>query len=223
MFFRRPQRTLLPGLGVASAVFAGVLVAVTFAASLMGADLPLGDTQGGPSAALQIEARAEATARAREQARSGVVQAPRRVGITVPAAGDRERESARAQVDAAPALAVEPEAEPAHETRQPPPPPPTVQAASPPSSSPDGSSSSAASGTAASRNPLEPLGSGVNDTTDGVATTLRTLTEDLGDGVRPLSPQLGGVVAKTGDALGDVVEGTGNLLGQVLGRPAGAR
>ena len=93
----------------------------------------------------------------------------------------------------------------------------------PPGRRPGDAGTATASAQTRPRNPLEPLGSGVNDTTDGVANTLRTLTDDLGDGVAPLSPELGGILTNTGDALGDVVEGTGNLLGQVLGRPAGPR
>ena len=217
-----PQRTLLPGLGVACAVLAGVLIAFSFAASLIGVELPLGDSPHGPAAALEINARSDAADAARRSARAARVDDARPVAaITTRIAGEpAATTTTTTRVDGSPALAVERVSPPEHVTLPPPPPPPARAVGSP-----DATGAGVATASAQPRpgNPLEPLGSGVNDATDGVANTLRTLTDDLGDGVAPLSPELGGILTQTGDALGDVVEGTGNLLGQVLGRPAGPR
>jgi hypothetical protein len=220
---RRPQRTLLPGLGVACAVLAGVLVAITYAASLIGVRLPASDPPSGPAAALRVEtARQEAVARARE--RAGAPRLATARSAAAPANGPAGTTSAKtesASVDSPAALALQRETQPEHvATTRPPPPAPPPAGAPAAAAGPSGTSAIAS---ASRRNPLEPLGSGVNATTDGVAKTLRTLTDDLGSGVAPLSPELGGVLTQTGDALGDVVEGTGNLLGQVLGRPRGRR
>ncbi|MEY2513934.1 MAG: hypothetical protein QOJ89_1292 [bacterium] len=219
---RSPQHTLLPGLGVACAVLAGVLVAFNLAFKLVGVELPLGDSPRGPASALEIQARSDAADGARRRARAARVEDARQVGArTAPPAGEpAATPTATARVDASPALAVERDPQPEHVTAPVPPPPPARAAGSPGAT---GAGAATASAQPRPRNPLEPLGSGVNDTTDGVANTLRTLTDKLGDSVAPLSPELGGVLANTGDALGDVVEGTGNLLGQVLGRPAGRR
>ncbi len=217
--FRRPQRTLLPGLGVACAVLAGVLVAVTFAASLIGVGLPTAGAPAGPGPALQIEAREEAIERAREQARAPRFASTVARAATTTSAIDRELTATTERVEPSPALAVEPERDPV----APPPPPPPARATGPGTDGSPGPDGGAATASASPRNPLEPLGSGVNDATDGVADTLRSLTDGLGDGVQPLSPALGGVLTQTGDALGDVVEGTGNVLGRLLGRPAGRR
>ena len=103
---RSPQRTLLPGLGIASAVLAGALMAVAFAASMMGAPLPLEDPPSGAMTPLQIEARAEAARSARARATPPRAPLPRRAAApaTPAAAGDRPRRYA----DAPQRLPVEP-------------------------------------------------------------------------------------------------------------------
>lgn len=203
---RGPQRTLLPGVGIACAVLAGMLVAATFSAGLVGFDFSGGEPPSASSDSLRIEARAARPAPRRRVRR---VVAPTRA--RVPSAAARSRDTTTAAVKLAAPLAGRRVPAGARPAPEPPRPPATTAPAAPPAAA-----KPAAPVTA-------PLAAGVNDTTDRTAAALRTLTHDLGAGVAPLSPELGGVVAHTGDALGDVVEGTGNLLGRVLGRPATAR
>jgi hypothetical protein len=215
LMFRRPQRTLLPGLGIASAVLAGAVVAIALASSLMGMPLPLEDPPSGMTTPLQIEARVAATESARARATSvrasvAPAVAPTKPRVTV--------DVATRSVDTSRRLAFEPAPTP---RRVPWPPPPTHAATPPPSTQPPPPATPpAAAPPAAPASPLQPLGTGVSAATDGVATTLRTLTASLGGGVAPLSPQLAAVVTHTGDVVANVVQGAGNLLGQILGGPA---
>jgi hypothetical protein len=209
-----PQRTLLPGLGIASAVLAGALMAVALAASLMGMPLPLEDPPSAATTPLQIEARAEPARSARVRATAPRPRSARRAPAPAPPAAAAD--GARRIPDTSQRVEFRPAPRPRHvplpsppvrrAPLTPPPPPPPPPAAAPP---------------ATPTSVPQPLGTGVNDTTDRVAATLRTLTVDLGVRVQPLSPQLAAVVTQAGDALGGIVEGTGNVLGQLLGRPPG--
>jgi hypothetical protein len=209
-----PQRTLLPGIGIASAVLAGALMAVTLAASMMGMPLPLEDPPSSATTPLQIEARADAVRSARARATAQRPRLARRTPAAVPpAAAD---DGARVRPDTSQRSDFEPAPRPRHvplpsppvRPRAPAPPPAPPPSATPPAAAP------------APASPPHSLGTDVNAATDGVAATLRTLTVDLGARVQPLSPQLAAVVTQAGDALGDVVEGTGDVLGQLLGRPS---
>jgi hypothetical protein len=201
--FRRPSRTLIQGIGVASAVLAGVLVAFTFAAGLIGFRGFGGDGQTGTSESLQIEsARAPAPApRAR----------PARRVSRAPARADRGPARTPAPAPAPPALVDTPVRVPPLPLPPPPPPPP------PPPARPDVPVAPPAPVTPPPAAPLARLGGGVIATTDGVAGAVRTLTGELGEGAGALVPSLGGVLTKTGDALADVVAGAGEGLGRALG------
>jgi hypothetical protein len=197
---RRPPRTLVSGLGVASAVLAGVLVAIALAAGMIEFHGPDGRSDDEPAAALRVEGRAQPAPRRRVVRRRATVRAPAR---TVRRAKTAERRSpprptvVRKGATVQSPLPLLPPPPVAAAAAPPPPPPP----AAPPRS----------------RAPLEPLGAGVQRTTDGLAGSVRDLTQDLGDGVSALSPPLDGLVAGAGDTLGDVVEGAGDLLARVLG------
>lgn len=207
--FRRPSRTLLPGLGVASAVLAGVVVAFAVAAQLIGLELPARERADERADAVRIEDRREpvriTTARrpapnARPSASGAATAAPRprrRAVSQTTGIAQGEPESGPPQPPAPPPAAA------AQEPQTPPPPPP------PPATRP--------------RAPLEPLGNTVDKATDDLSDTLRGLTEGLGEGVAPLSPELGQVLEDTGGAVGGIVEGTGNVLGQALGSTRAAR
>jgi hypothetical protein len=211
-----PQRTLLPGVGIASAVLAGALMAVTLAASMMGMPLPLEDPPSSATTPLQIEARADAARSARTLA---TAQRPRLARLTpaaVPAAAVDD--GARLRPDTSRRSDFEPAPRPRHVPL--PSPPVRPGSPAPPAAPLPPATPPAAAPAAAPASPPHPLGTGVNAATDGVAATLRTLTVDLGARVQPLSPQLAAVVTQAGDALGDVVEGTGDVLGQLLGRPS---
>jgi hypothetical protein len=185
----------MPGLGVASAVLAGVLVAITFAAGL---------THFDPSPQ-QLADRAPAVL----EIKTGLVHARHRPA-THRLSSDRVRASARPRAAAVTArrptsrgIAVEPQ------TSSPPPPP----AAAPPLPAP--------ADPLAPRSPPASVGAGVDATTSRVAATVRAVTHDLGDRVKPLSPEVGGVVSSAGAVVGAVVQGTGHLLGRVLTGLAG--
>src|SRR5436305_12155234 len=79
---RGPERTLLPGIGVASAVLAGVIVAFAFRATLVGFSLTSGDRASGPPKVLRVQGRSEpvrlARAKRTRAARRAPVSAPRR-------------------------------------------------------------------------------------------------------------------------------------------------
>jgi hypothetical protein len=200
LMFRRPSRTLLPGIGVATAVLVGVLVAGILAAGLIGFSVT-GDDPGRSQQVLRIAGHAgdqrRPPARHRRPARAAPPR-PRNHGR----AARRHRAAPPAIVD------VPAPAQPRPSPPQPPPPPPPARAAPPP---PVSAPAPAPPG------PLEPLGSGVNKTTDDLADVVREVTDKLGQDVAPLSPALGGVLAQVGDALGDVVQGTGSALGRALG------
>lgn len=197
IFRRGPQRTLLPGLGIASAVLAGVLVAVTLAAGLITFDDDRTQIGTRPSTvqpvADPVQVRALATARVRARV------APPRAARPAPVA---ETKTPRRNTVIAVGTPESFDKPPPPPLPPPPPPPPPPPAPAPP-------------------NPLQPVADGLNDATDDLAGTVRKLTDDLGDAVAPLSPELGQVLSTTGDAVGDILQGTGNLLGQTLGNRAG--
>jgi hypothetical protein len=206
---RRPPRTLVSGLGVATAVLAGVLLAVTFASGLIGLRGPGAEPRARPQAAVAIEG-SRAPARVRPAARRSRATSEALVSATRTTAA--QRDAVRRAATARPKDKVAPAPPPpAAETSTPPPPP--AGAASPPRAAPP-----------RARAPLEPLGNGVDRSTDDVAATLRELTSRLGEGVAAVIPPLGGVVARTGDALGDIVAATGDGLSRLLGaHPAAPR
>ncbi len=200
--FRRPSRTLMQGIGVASAVLAGVVVAFSFAAGLLGFSFLSGEQHSGSAQAVRIQDRGAPAAPARPRARR------QRPAPAVVVRGERAPKATPARRRPAKASAfVDEPAAPATPPPPPPPPPPARPQAPPPP----------AAAAPPPRAPLEPVGAGVNNATDGLAGAVRTLTEDLGEGVKPLSPELGEVLSNVGDVLADIVEGAGNVLGRALG------
>lgn len=207
---RRPPRTLVSGLGVAAAVLAGVLIAVSFASGLIGLRAPGAEPRAGAQAAVVIEG-SRAAARVRPAARRSQATTRARASATQARSKASQRDAVRRVATAAPKDRVAPAPPPPAAAVSTPPPPP-ASAASPSRAAPP-----------RARAPLEPLGNGVDRTTDDVAATLRELTSGLGEGAAAVSPPLGGVVARTGDALGDVVAATGDALARLLGAHPAAR
>jgi hypothetical protein len=215
LMYRRPQRTLLLGIGVASAVLAGVLIAFAIAAGLIELRSPQSDPPSPFSATVRILEEPGPAGRAPVRRTHGA--APPAALAPTARSFDRARESvAVAPVDrtsprpAPPALPPTP----APPALSPPPVAPPQPAVSPPAAPP---APPAPPATTRPASVLEPVGAGVDKTTDRIATTLRTLTRDVGAALVPVSPQVGALLAQTGGALGDVVAATGDVVGRVLG------
>jgi hypothetical protein len=210
--YRRPQRTLVSGIGVASAVLAGVLMASAVAAGLIGLRFARSDPPSPPSAAVLVFDEPEPAPRA--PARRTLRAAP----AHAPAATVGSLEKAPGSVVDEPVdRTAPPPAPPALAPPAMPPPPAAPPSAVPPPAAPPAPPAPPATTRRASV--LEPVGAGVDRTTDRIASTLRTLTRDLGSVLVPVSPQVGALLTRTGGALGDVVEATGDVVGRVLGHP----
>ncbi|MEA2183798.1 MAG: hypothetical protein QOF69_2983 [Solirubrobacteraceae bacterium] len=200
----RPQRTLLPGLGVAGAVLAAVILAFMSTGAIVAFNLLSSDPQAGRSTPIVLTGPASSSPTRTPLARSraSVAAAKRAVRATPIAA------AATAPPPVPRQIAV---AEIIREERTAVLPPPAVQPPAPPQVAPP---------PAAPRpGPLAPVGDVVVQTTTGLANTLRSVTTGVGDTVAPVSSPLGEVVAEAGELLGDTVDATGNVLGDLL-RPS---
>lgn len=201
----RPQRTLLPGLGVAGAVLAAVILAFMSTGAIVAFNLLSGDPQAGRSTPIVLTGPASSPPTRTPLARSRAsVAAAKRAVRAAPIAA-----AATAPPPVPRQIAV---AEIIREERTAVLPPPAVQPPAPPQQ--------VAPPPAAPRpGPLAPVGDVVVQTTTGLANTLRSVTTGVGDTVAPVSPPLGEVVAAAGELLGETVDATGNVLGDLL-RPS---
>lgn len=161
-----PQHTLLSGIGVASAVLAGVLVAVTLAAGLLSFDA--GPAELAPPRA-STEQRVDAQPVTVPEQPGGEPSSP--APATSSPSGTRP-------APARPATTVVGVDEPVTRSPRPPPPPPPP----PPPQGPGEPVSP--------RAPLGPVGTSLNDMTDDLAAALREVTQGLGNDLAPLSPEL---------------------------------
>jgi hypothetical protein len=200
-----PQRTLFPGLGVAGAVLAAVILAFMSTGAIVAFNLLSSDPQGDPSAPIVLTGPASSAPMRTPRAHPRPPVAPRKP--VAPAASSVSTATAPAPVQrripTAHFIREEPPAPP--KTPEPPPPPPQQAPASAPA--------------APRPAPLAPVGDVVVQATSGVANTLRSATTDLGNAVVPLSPPVGEAVAAVGQLVGDTVDATGNLVGGLL-RPS---
>ncbi|MDX6721281.1 MAG: hypothetical protein QOJ63_3535 [Solirubrobacteraceae bacterium] len=207
--YRRPQRTLLSGIGVASAVLAGVLIAYAVAVGMIGYRFAPGEPPIPPPVAMRTLDRPEPAPRLQPRRAREPAPAPAPTAPTV-----------RSFVAAPVLVAVAPTSHSRVQPR-PTPPPPSPRPPSPrPPRPPAPPAPAPPAATARRASALAPLGAGVDRTTERLAVTLRTLTSDLGEAVKLVSPQISAVVVQTGGALGDVVAATGELVRKVLGHPA---
>jgi hypothetical protein len=202
-----PQRTLLPGLGVASAVLAAVILAFASTGAFVAFDLLSDDPQAGPSEPIVLAGPPAPAPAMTPLTASRAPAAPRaRVAPAArPAAGAIVAPPAQAPAAVAEITEVEPVTLPTPAARRPPAPPPPLKEAPAPSRPRSG--------------PLAPVGDIVVDATTAVASTLRSTTNGVADTIAAISPPLAEVVVAVGERLGDTVDGTGTLLARLLGRP----